>query len=398
MDPKAEDKWIHNFSLSETQKHDRGFTIYKITSIIFPVYKPEALSCITVWKRYSDVKRLHKQLEKRIREDPRLLGRVSLPKLAGDRKLYFRRFDQAVVEQRRLFIIELLEYVSLYPLLYSSQNFVAFLQGGHTPNSSPRKHSGGEPHDHYIDPICDELDIPIQSNGAFIDPNREERQFREFDSLSEEQTSNSISEDAVSLSIGPSQPLVNDIQPKPTTLTKENSDQIDSVLKSDYVVDAAEKFNEALQLEVNDRFEQAFEVYKQGIDILLAGVKSDGDEMRRKLAKQNVAKYLTRAENLQESYIIPRLKMQQSSQSPTLELPLNHLAKYKVVKILDDNVMSVQEVTTRKFYVIKSIDKPDKTDLGLEVLLVQTLVPHMVSLVAYFQTEFAVFLLLQPAR
>lgn len=34
----AKDKWIKRFIITETRRHKKGFTIYKITSMVYVIY------------------------------------------------------------------------------------------------------------------------------------------------------------------------------------------------------------------------------------------------------------------------------------------------------------------------------------------------------------------------
>lgn len=59
----SHDNWIRRFTVSDPRKHKKGFTVYKVTSIIYPESSPETLAKTVVWKRYNDFKKLHNQLQ-----------------------------------------------------------------------------------------------------------------------------------------------------------------------------------------------------------------------------------------------------------------------------------------------------------------------------------------------
>ncbi|KAK3592556.1 hypothetical protein CHS0354_005618 [Potamilus streckersoni] len=116
---------IWNFEVSDPHRHQKGFTVYKVTSKVFPVSAPESLTEYVVWKRYNDFKHLyksmtgiHKALHRR-----ELFPPFAKPKLFG-------RFDDAVIEERKTSALELLNFVGQQPHLYKSQIFQTFLQGG----------------------------------------------------------------------------------------------------------------------------------------------------------------------------------------------------------------------------------------------------------------------------
>lgn len=141
------DKWVRRFSVDETAHHKNGFTIYKITSVLFPLDSPSAVTVVSVWKRYREVRALHAGL-KSLHSALHLQG--AFPELTKNSWDYFKRFNQDVIEARAESIKNLLEFVALHPLLFTSIQFVNFLQNGHP---SPGKTS-------QIKEICDELRLP----------------------------------------------------------------------------------------------------------------------------------------------------------------------------------------------------------------------------------------------
>lgn len=372
------DPWTHSFSVTDTQLHKGQFTIYRITSIIFPEANPGALSCITIWKRYSDVMDLHQRLSKRLKQER--LKAIKLPPLHKGRAQFFHRFDAQVIEVRRQGILDLLEFIGSQPTLYSCDVFAKFLQGGYTPLSSPRAHQRQD------------IATTMKTSQVGVDTDK-------LQSDSEDRSSTSMAEDRVSIVTTTSSQAEVDALTATSVLHPRFS--------SDYLVEASERFNEAVQLEVNDRYAEALAVYKDGIEVLMTGIRSDSDAARCRMAKKKVEKYLSRSENIYEHFLKPSgtdrhdptSKPQSIRNSAGYELPLNQLAKYKVIRVLNENVMSVQEVTTRRFFIIKSIDRTSDWNKGLggEGSREGDLT-YMVSLVAYFVTEFVIFLLLQPAR
>lgn len=94
---------------------------------MFPINIPEALTCLTVWKRFNDIKALIKYVKKRHRSE-RLLGTV--PTISNH--TFFKRFEADVITERKLFIIRLLDFVAQHPTLYKSQVFQEFFAKGQT--------------------------------------------------------------------------------------------------------------------------------------------------------------------------------------------------------------------------------------------------------------------------
>lgn len=323
----------------------------------------QAVSCVSIWKRYSEVKELYQKVRKRVKRD-RLP--VQLPVLAPDRS-YFNRFHADVIEGRRQWILDLLECIGTQPALYSYAVFTKFLQSGYTPQSTAAGVPGGD--------VVDGIFPPPSESDASEDPSSS--------SLAEDQmsiTTTTSSQAAVAARELPVQPR----------------------FSADYIVEATERFNEAVQLEVNDKYEEALARYKDGIEVLMAGIPDEPDDSRRRIAKVKVDKYLSRSENIYKHFLGPPRNDHTISEAPTVavgssnrELPLHQLSKYKVIRVLDENVMAVQEVMTRRFFVIKSIDRTEDWGQGIEG---GNDVAYMVHLVAYFVAECVIFLLLQPAR
>lgn len=89
---------------------------------VFPIDIPEALTCLTVWKRFNDIKALLKAMKKRHKND-HLSGTV--PTL--NNHTFFKRFEADVITERKLFVIRLLDFIGQHPALYKSQIFQDFL-------------------------------------------------------------------------------------------------------------------------------------------------------------------------------------------------------------------------------------------------------------------------------
>lgn len=378
--------WVHSFTVTETQLYNRKFTIYRINVVIFPSNQPAALSCFTTWKRYSDVKELQQRLAKRVKRERLAIKLPSLSKFKN-RSGFFDRFHNDVIEGRRQLILELLEFIGTEPSLYSCDLFTKFLQSGYTPHMSSR-------------------DTVDDANGGteFLSPESSFSTSHLLCALDQSDRRTSESEDHSSSSLAESE----QVNTAASSQTPGGEATLPRYFSSDYIVEASERFTEGVLREVNDRYSEALAIYKEGIEILLTNVRTETDPSRLRVAKEKAAKYITRSENLYEHFlkpstsgadplsrtVTPRTKM------ASRELPIHQLAKYKVLRVLDDNVMSVQEVTTRRYFIIKSIDRTEEWIEGAQCgeAELEAELAYMVPLVAYFVTEFVIFLLLQPAR
>ncbi|KYQ47170.1 Ribosomal protein S6 kinase-like 1 [Trachymyrmex zeteki] len=122
----AKDKWIRRFIITETKRHKKGFTIYKITSMVFLKSSHEEVSKVSVWKRYNDFKKLHAELG---HLHKRFGTKESFPPFPKSK--YFGRFEAEVVEERKKYALKFLEFVGRYSYLYSSDIFITFFETSH---------------------------------------------------------------------------------------------------------------------------------------------------------------------------------------------------------------------------------------------------------------------------
>ncbi|XP_049529898.1 ribosomal protein S6 kinase delta-1 [Anopheles darlingi] len=452
---KAE-TWVHSFSVDNETRKYKGFTVYRITSIVFPRSAPEALTRVILWKRFSEVKKLYKELVRRHRER-HLTGTV--PELTE--QSYFKRFDPSIIEQRKRYILRLLEFAGQEPILYRSHAFVSFFARGISvdeEDDSPvtiatatEAKENGKPEratsntdgsvnggaleataKGNIETIRQQLGIRRPVELSLVDPRR--------DGTIETPCCSSTSggegdedEDEVDGSETP-QPAAAPAPPvtaaneadgyssagsligsETGSLSREPSEEEAAAAAAmDYLVDAAIVFSKAVEAEANGDYKEAFERYKAGIDRLLSGAKDDANVTRRRIAKEKSGKYVSKAEEIYERYLReaeeqgnrageqpelgPIFPDDPSSPIQLLERPLNYLSRYKVVKVIG-TVMQVQDVTDKQFYIMKSIRRPLPSSAGLPIPSAAVFpqdVPYMVPLVAYFQsTDGCIFLLLR---
>lgn len=151
MSKKNYDAWVRTFSVSDPVLHKKGYTLYKVTSKVFPKNSIEAETQVTVWKRYNDFKKLHKALFT-IHQSLHL--KDIFPPFAKAR--FFGRFDENVIEERRKSAYELLEFAAKHPPLFTSQVFVKFFEGGHTPPPDFQPSEKKENTSSILQPVKDE--------------------------------------------------------------------------------------------------------------------------------------------------------------------------------------------------------------------------------------------------
>ncbi|XP_055907064.1 ribosomal protein S6 kinase delta-1 [Eupeodes corollae] len=393
--------WIHSFTVTDTLIHKQGYTIYKITSVVFPRSVPEALTCISVWKRFHDVKRLYREISRR-HKTMHLNGCVPEP---TDHS-YFKRFDAKVIQSRKEYILDLLDFVAQHPALYKSHSFMHFFDDGHSAENSPFHKDPSSKGN--IEAICDKLDIQYDDSLSLVDPKKEQTFAQSFENKLVKPPEESMAMlENVKDETPPNEPKesVRDFSKILTPMVSFEGED------NDYIYEAALEFSRAVQAEVNMEYADAYKGYKKGVDVLLSGAKDDSNEERKNIAKTKVNKYMSRAEDIFEKFLQNQEDDSKNNfqlsidvtdccdskpSSLYLERPWNHLAKYKVLRIID-TVMLVQNVTDKTVFIMKGIEKPSSNSPAQTVFLPQG-VPYMVSLVAFFQSEQKIFFLLQQAK
>uniref|UniRef100_A0A1A9X222 Protein kinase domain-containing protein n=1 Tax=Glossina brevipalpis TaxID=37001 RepID=A0A1A9X222_9MUSC len=394
--------WIHNFTVTDTQTHKEGYTLYKITSVVFPRSLPQALSCLVVWKRFHDVKRLHRELKKRQKS----LQLPELPELTDySYSSYFKRFDADVIQKRKEHILKLLDFAALHPPLYKCHAFVQFFS--EIPSSRPQCRR----HTHSIQP-----EKNINRNKIKSIPGTEDIRYLEIEAGVKAKADNVYFDNAANKikNISNDDNSIEKIGKASLLAPMASAESSDS----DYIYEAALELSYAVKAEVNHEYSEAYTRYKRGVELLLLGSKNDNDEERKFIAKSKIIKYLARADDINEKFLKnPNRNVSSSllgnfqltvdiagnndinATNFYLERPWNHMAKYKVLRVLGDKVLLVQCVTeTQKpQYVMKGIEKPSSNSPTQSIFLPQH-VRYMVDLVAFFQNEQKIFLLLKFAQ
>lgn len=347
------------------------------------MFIPETLTCLTVWKRYNDVKKLHKLVAKRHKE-LQLRGKVPEHFDEG----FFRRFDPDVIQSRKDHILRLLDFIAQHPALYKSHAFVQFFEASHSPTISPLKRRPSN----NIATICDEIEVLFSPEYKLIDPERDKDQ-------------SDTDDDVVDPTSGPDQgqgsPMTSSmISSTPSSETASTCSEVHSrgsegirvgedvvesateaicdevprsvqkeemhpevIQSSDYIYEAALEFSDAVRAEVGHHYRKAFDAYKRGISKLIEGARSDVRAEERRVAKDKIQKYLARAEQIHDCYLSrdevdgsrmvkPAERVNGGVIRESLELPVDDLARYKVLKVVH-GVMQVQDTGDRKIYIMK---------------------------------------------
>ncbi|XP_055522176.1 LOW QUALITY PROTEIN: sorting nexin-15 [Leucoraja erinacea] len=113
------------YRVSEPRQHPLGFTQYRVTATIISK-KTADVKEVTVYKRYSDFKKLHGELSYIHRNLFRKLEEFP----AFPKAQVFGRFDEAVIEERRHSAEEMLQFTVNIPALHNSPQLKDFFKDG----------------------------------------------------------------------------------------------------------------------------------------------------------------------------------------------------------------------------------------------------------------------------
>ncbi|XP_051892055.1 ribosomal protein S6 kinase-like 1 isoform X4 [Pristis pectinata] len=173
--------------------------------------------------------------------------------------------------------------------------------------------------------------------------------------------------------------------------------------KRDYLVDAAKQIRLALDREVNEDYEAAFNYYKNGVDLLLKGVQVDPNKERREAVKRKTTQYLKRAEEIFDSHLQGSLgngtdesggfSSLRFRPNRILSSPVEDLKMSKVIAIID-KVLLVQNPSTKEPFIVKSLPKCSLINRERQTIIPQG-VPFMVQLLQYYVSDDTVFLHLE---
>ncbi|XP_054474639.1 ribosomal protein S6 kinase delta-1 [Anoplopoma fimbria] len=437
------------YTVTDPKKHLKGYTVYKVTARIISRKNPEDVQEITVWKRYSDFRKLHQnlwQLHKNVCSQSELFPPFAKAKVFG-------RFDDSVVEERRQCSEDLLQFSANIPALYSSQHVQDFFKGGEV-------HDGSEligPAEPFSDFLADSLsdcssDVQRDISGAddltitseYGGPSSDS----DLTSLAVDTDSLTGLDDGmasgrtspnqpqggatnISSSCSPRLPSLHDRRtPSPAPVPassapnpevswpgrtslfsgslKKSSGGNPKDAKSDYLDRASELICLALQKEKEQDFQAAFSCYRSGVDQLLQGVQGEPSPTRREAVKKKTAEYLMRAEQISSQHLRSNMG-QGSTQTVALgaqccpstsrggqQSPSEELRAYRVLGVID-KVLLVMDKRTQETFILKGLRKSSDCGRTKRTIMPHS-VPHMVQLRKFIVSEDTVFLLLQYAE
>ncbi|XP_045252694.2 ribosomal protein S6 kinase-like 1 isoform X5 [Macaca fascicularis] len=178
------------------------------------------------------------------------------------------------------------------------------------------------------------------------------------------------------------------------------------VTKRDYLVDAATQIRLALERDVGEDYEAAFNHYQNGVDVLLRGIHVDPNKERREAVKLKITKYLRRAEEIFNCHLQRPLG---SGASPstgfsslrlrpirTLSSAVEQLRGCRVVGVIE-KVQLVQDPATGGTFVVKSLPRCHMVSRE-RLTIIPHGVPYMTKLLRYFVSEDSIFLHLEHVQ
>ncbi|KOC65213.1 Ribosomal protein S6 kinase-like 1 [Habropoda laboriosa] len=348
------DKWVRRFIIPETTRHKKGFTIYKVTSVVFLKCSHEEISKVSVWKRYNDFKKLHSELNVLYSQSRTKESYPSFPK-----PKFFGRFEAEVIEERRECALKFLEFIGRHSYLYSSDIFIKFFE---TINQSQE--------------ACESKEQTLQQNDLRYKTENEKI------SMTKNACNNLLIEDndpnKIASKLEHNQLIL---------ITHDGSDLPQSWPdSSQYILIAAAHMSAAFKHEDLTEYEEAFTQYKRGISSLQSGVESDSNKIRAEIIKEKISKYLERAEKLYNRYLNCNISL--------LNKPVSELQYYKVLQIIE-SVMLVNDVRQNCLNIVKAIEKLSSNKESISNYILRGQIPYMVRLHACIETETRVFLILQ---
>ncbi|XP_070447215.1 ribosomal protein S6 kinase delta-1 isoform X12 [Equus przewalskii] len=364
------------YTVTDPQRHPRGYTVYKVTARVVSRRNPEDVQEIIVWKRYSDFKKLHKELWQ-IHKNLFRHSELFPPFAKG---IVFGRFDEAVIEERRQCAEDLLQFSASIPALHNSKQLADFFKGGII-------NDGSEligPAEAYSDSLTD--NFPECSTEGFSSDSDLVSLTVDVDSLAELDDGMASNQNSPIRTFGLNQSsdssalgaVASDSEQNKAEEERESRSLFPGSLKSklgkrDYLEKAGELIKLALKKEEEDDYEAASDFYRKGVDLLLEGVQGESSPTRREAVKRRTAEYLMRAESL--------------------------CSLYKGKPQLDDvaQVLLVVDTRTEQTFILKGLRKSSEYSRNRKTIIPRC-VPNMVCLHKYIVSEESVFLVLQHAE
>ncbi len=385
---RKKSEWVRTFDVSVHQSEgdddvgrQQQYLLFDVTSVLYAAGFPEAATKITVIKRYNDLRKLHASLSAAHKalylkgEFPILpkedsggggwkkgLGIKKKPKITSP----------AEVETKRKACLQMLEFAASYPPLFDSQALVDFFSSSFDPKTqSPTSPASSS------EPVSSQV-AELQSQGNVMDASALAL------TLCEDKTP--------SLSPTPAR-MTPAMTPTPTTTTPDE----EMTVLPDYLSWAAEDVSKAMQLELEERYDESVACYRDAIGTLLSSVQQDRCLKRQASVKRRIAQYIEKAESLVNKGTKAASKSP-CKRTPHLDLfgDIDDLAKYKVIGVLSNKVLLARDFKANDtMVVIKVLQKSSAPTKSKKRSLLPISIPFMVKLRCYYETQDCLALVLE---
>nr|XP_058131173.1 ribosomal protein S6 kinase delta-1 isoform X2 [Dasypus novemcinctus] len=361
---------------------------------------------IIVWKRYSDFKKLHKELWQ-IHKNLFRHSELFPPFAKG---IVFGRFDETVIEERRQCAEDLLQFSANIPALYNSKQLEDFFKGGVINDGSELIGPAEAYSDSLIDSFPECSTEGFSSDSDLISLTVDVDSLAELDDgMASNQNSPlrtfglNLSSDSSALGAVASDSDQNKAEEQRESRTLFPGSLKPKFGKKDYLEKAGELIKLALKKEEEEDYEAASDFYRKGVDLLLEGVQGESSPTRREAVKRRTAEYLMRAESISSLYGKPQLddlsqpQGSLSSRPPwNLRSPAEELKAFRVLGVID-KVLLVMDTRTQQTFILKGLRKSSEYSRNRKTIIPRC-VPNMVCLHKYIISEESVFLVLQHAE
>uniref|UniRef100_A0A096M2Q9 Ribosomal protein S6 kinase polypeptide 1 n=1 Tax=Poecilia formosa TaxID=48698 RepID=A0A096M2Q9_POEFO len=413
------------YTVTDPTRHQKGYTVYKVTARLISRKNPEDVQEIIVWKRYSDFRKLHQnlwQLYRNVCSHSELFPPFAKAKVFG-------RFDESVIEERRQCSEDLLQFSANIPALYSSQHIQDFFKGGEIHDGSdligPAEpfsdfladslsdcSSDGPPSDSDLTSLAVDTDSLAELDDGMASgstsPNQPQGEATNISSICSPRLPSLRERRTPSPAPVPASSAPNpEVScPNRTPLFSRSLRKTSGVnatdVKSDYLDKASELIGFAVQKESEQDYQAAFLYYRSGVDLLLQGVQGEPSASRREAVKKKTAEYLMRAEQISGLHLRSNMAKAfgaqccSSSSRGGQQSPSDELIAYRVIGVIN-KVLLVIDKRTQETFILKGLRK--SSDCGQAKKTIMPLsVPHMVQLRKFIISEDTVFLLLHYAE
>uniref|UniRef100_UPI00358E1533 sorting nexin-15-like isoform X1 n=1 Tax=Myxine glutinosa TaxID=7769 RepID=UPI00358E1533 len=344
MPRRGVDDTRHLYEVSDVRLHPKGHTEYKVVVKVFSQKRPADVQETVVWRRYSDFRKLHRDLLYIHRN----LFRKEEEFPTFPKPTMFGRFEEAVIKERRKSAEELLRFASTITALHNSKQLKSFFEGGEEKLPSATNAPAGLPEP--LVPLPRAESVPTSClTGPFVEPSswKHSGSFDEdallgldvlpdlpegwsHDAQGDTEGTMETAKvlalhemaifDPCAKSDGTPEPKLQDdwlsvLREEESSVETRGQPMADSRWQEDgmpagqtwapgqCVTMAGQKVRLAMEKEAAGLHREAFGLYKAAVDVLLQGMQGDPSPERRKMVELKTAQYLQRAKAIFQEHL-----------------------------------------------------------------------------------------------